>query len=106
MKKLSLSLLLLPLLSFGQYSKQFPLDKQAHFLAGSTISGVTYALVLKKTKNPKKAFIYSLITPLVIGTAKEIYDSRQPTHNKGFDGKDLGATVLGGLSVSFVLKIF
>ena len=105
MKKLSL-FLLLPILSFSQekvFSK-IPLDKSAHLLAGSTISAVTYSIVYDKTKSKKKALLYSLATPLIIGTLKEVYDSNQPRNR--FNNGDLGATVLGGLSVTLVFDIF
>jgi len=102
MKMLAL-FLLVPALSFGQTETNIPVDKQLHYLAGSTISGLTYGVVMNITENKKKAFIYSLITPVVIGFFKEVYDSQKP--NGVFDGKDFGATVLGGLTISLIFKL-
>jgi len=93
MERKIILLLLIPFLSFSQQ------DKVNHFLAGSTISSVTYSVVYLKTKNPKKAFWFGLASGVAAGVAKEIYD---PV----FDPKDLAATAAGSFSVSFTITLF
>ena len=72
-------------------------DKQEHLLAGALISQTTYIYTLKITDSKNQAFIWSLVTPLLLGTLKEVYDSYQP--NKKFDIQDLGVTMLGATIV-------
>ena len=85
-------------------AQNIPIDKELHFLACTTITSTTYAIVYDKTKNKNKALIWGLATGLAIGTLKEVYDSTQP-HNK-FDFKDLGADLIGSLSAGVIIKIF
>lgn len=99
MKKL-LPLLLFPLLSYGQIAQ----DKQKHFIVGAGISAVTYEITYTKTGNRSKAILYSVLSSAIIGTAKEIADSRNG--RTGFDTKDLAATVGGGIAGTVVIDIF
>lgn len=99
MKKILLILLFIPLLNYGQ----IPLDKKLHFAAGAGISLVTYATVIQITNNHKKATIYSIVTPIVIGLAKELIDEKK---YKGFDSKDWAYTVGGGLFITTTINIF
>lgn len=62
-------------------------DKQLHFFAGMTISGVAYEL-------SDGDFLWTVGTASVGGLAKELYDTRKG--GSGFDVVDLGSTVLGG----------
>jgi len=98
MKKL-FPLLLFPLLTFGQ----IPQDKQKHFIVGAGISAVTYEITYTKTRNRNKAFWYSTLSSLIVGTAKELADSRQT--NDRFDPKDLAATVGGGVTAGITINI-
>jgi len=79
-------------------------DKKQHYAAGVLTSSVTYAYVYTKTNNKKKAAIYSIASAVVIGTLKEVSDSRQP--NNRFDPNDLLATTLGGISVGVTIQLF
>ena len=79
-------------------------DKKQHYAAGVLTSSVTYAYVYTKTKNKKKAAIYSIISAVVVGSLKEAADSRQP--NNRFDPNDLLATTLGGISVGITIQLF
>lgn len=79
--------------SNGQVQK----DKLMHFGSVSMITSATYLIV----KDKKKAFIYSVISTATIGLVKELYDENK---YKGFDSKDLGATVLGGLVVNATIE--
>ena len=67
-------------------------------MAGAGTSTLVYALV----KDKKKAFWYSLASSVLIGVAKESYD--QHKYN-GWDNKDLGATILGGVTATFIIKL-
>ena len=82
---------------------QIEYDKKAHFVAGAWTSTLTYAVVYNETKDKLKSSIYSLASGVLIGTAKEVYDSQQP--NNKFDAKDLMATVLGSLTVTFIFTL-
>ena len=72
-------------------------------MVGGMISGATYHITYTKTGNRSKAFLYSVLSSAIIGTAKEIADSRQ---NGRFDPKDLAATVGGGVAGMVVIDIF
>lgn len=78
-------------------------DKKLHFAAGAIASTVGYEYVYSKTKDKKQALAAGILTSLVAGVGKEVYDSFQPKNR--FDQHDVAATVLGGVSVSFVIKI-
>ena len=79
-------------------------DKKKHFIAGSTISGLTYVLAKKKLGDPNKALLCSIGAGILAGVAKETLDSRQPGNK--FDGEDLLATALGSISVSLTINLF
>ncbi len=85
-------------------AQDIPKDKQLHFAAGMLSSSVGYDYVYSKTKDRKKAFAAGILTSVLAGVAKETYDSTQ-SGNK-FDIKDLGATALGGVSVSVTIQLF
>lgn len=99
MKKLILILLLIPLFSYGQ----IPIDKRFHFYAGAIASTATYGFVIHRTNNKKKAFFYSVGMGVLAGLTKEVLDEWR---YGGFDGNDLLATGLGGLTASTTLTIF
>jgi uncharacterized protein YfiM (DUF2279 family) len=101
MKKLiiTLGLLLAVSISYGQIAA----DKKLHFVAGAGVSFVTYAVVLEVTNDTKKAFWYSLGASVLAGVTKELIDEKK---YKGFSSKDLLATSLGGLSMSFTINLF
>jgi putative lipoprotein len=79
-------------------------DKQYHFAAGALVSAGTYTLVYAKTKSKKKALIYSVASSILIGTLKEIADSREKGNR--FDKRDLLATTYGGLTIGVTFNIF
>ena len=84
----------------GQIQK----DKQKHFIAGSTISGLTYVFAKKKLQDPNKALLCGIGAGLLAGVAKETLDASQPGNR--FDGKDLLATALGSVSISLTINLF
>ena len=93
-----LFILLISSFSYSQISK----DKQLHFISGAVISAATYDFVYKKTKSKKKAFVWSVASSVIAGLCKELLDQ----HNYGgFDKRDIVATTMGGVAISFVLTV-
>ena len=79
-------------------------DKQLHFTGGALVAAGTYTFVYVKTKNKKKALIYSIASSILVGTLKEISDSREKGNR--FDTRDLLATTYGGLSIGVTFNLF
>lgn len=75
------------------------LDKQKHALAGMYIGGMFYSYTYGKTNNRKTSKIVGILTPLLIGTFKELSDSNQP--NNKFDWADLGYSFGGGVLATY-----
>lgn len=101
MKKLLISLLLIPYMAFSQldiYGMSFEEDKVMHYLSGVAITSLAHDLIYEETKSKEKAVLYSMATAMVIGTLKEIAD-------QNFDGDDLSATMYGAITVGFVINI-
>jgi putative lipoprotein len=73
-------------------------DKQMHFGAGALVGAVSLV-----TKSKTKAFVYSVVAGSSFGLLKEVYDSRKG--GSGFNNADLGATVLGSLSVGLTFNV-
>lgn len=101
LKKLTLLFLLLPTLSFAQLLTEE--DKQIHFAAGAITSTLVYDYVYRKTESTKKAVIYSIASSIIVGTIKEIVDSREVGNR--FDSRDLLATTYGGITLSLTFNI-
>lgn len=79
------------------------IDKQAHYFAGGFVSAVTYNFAYEEIGDRKKALLLSIGSALLVGTIKEIADSQE--QNNYFDGKDLLATGLGGLSIGLTFDL-
>ena len=94
MKKLVLVTALL--LSISLNAQTIEKDKQKHFVAG-VVSGFV------GSKITKHKFLGSLVSSIIVGVGKEVYDEIK---YKGFDNKDILATALGGLTVGITIKIF
>lgn len=90
------------LLTCNLYS-QIESDKLSHFLGGYSGGAFAYEYTYQKTNNRNKAFVGGLLGSLVVGSAKEFYDSKQL--NNSFDKNDLLATFTGGLIVSLTFNI-
>ena len=87
-----ITILLLPLVTFGQIAE----DKKMHFNAGLGIGMVGHMIFQPITKNKKKTILYSVGLSFAAGLTKELIDKR----NYGvFDAKDLLATTLGGIAI-------
>lgn len=79
--------------SFGQIlSKQLSNDKIQHFIAGN-LAGYYGASLEFATTNKVHPYLVCIGSAILAGTAKELMDI--PT--TGFDKKDLGATIAGGV---------
>ena len=102
MNRIFFLILLLPLCSYSQLFTEK--DKQYHFAAGTMVSAATYSIVYSKTKSKKKALIYSVASSILIGTLKEIADSREKGNR--FDKRDLLATTYGGLTIGVTFNLF
>ena len=101
MNKLIILLLLLPTLSFAQLLTEE--DKQMHFAAGAITSTLVYDYVYRKTESKKKAVVYSIASSIVVGSLKELVDSRQKGNK--FDTRDLLATTYGGITFGITFNI-
>ena len=84
-------------------SQEIPHDKKLHFGAGVLSSAVGYQYVYNQTQDKEKALAAGILTSIVMGIGKEVYDSFQPKNR--FDQSDVAATVLGGVTFSLTLKI-
>jgi len=83
--------------------QEIPRDKKLHFGAGVLSSAVGYQYVYNKTQNKEQALAAGILTSIIAGVGKEVYDSFQPKNR--FDQSDVAATVLGGVTFSFTVKI-
>jgi len=106
MRKLIFILLILPFLSNAQdigwlfvNENTIPLDKQMHGAGGMYLGGVSYIVTYGQTKDRKKSKIVGILTPIIVGTIKELSDSTKS--NNKFDWEDLGYTVGGGIVATF-----
>jgi len=78
-------------------------DKKLHFAAGAIASTVGYEYVYSKTGDKNQALAAGVLTSMIAGIGKEVYDSFQPKNK--FDQQDVAATILGGVTVSFTIKL-
>ena len=83
--------LLLPFVAFGQQ------DKIKHYVAGASISALSYSLVANRASH-RDALLISFASGVVAGVAKELYD---PV----FDKNDLVATVLGSFTFTVTINL-
>lgn len=84
--------LLLPFVALGQQP-----DKIKHYVAGVSISAISYSLVAPRVSH-RDALLISFASGVVAGVAKELYD---PV----FDKKDLAATVLGSFTFTVTINL-
>ena len=85
-------------------AQEIPKDKQLHFAAGTITGALGYEYVYGKTKDRNKATLAGVGTAILAGIIKETIDSRQ--YKNKFDTKDLTATALGGITISFTINLF
>lgn len=83
---------------------QIEQDKILHFGIGA-LSGAAGALIASELSNQNRFWTVTgaVATSLLAGIAKEAYDERQ---SNSWDNADLGATVLGGITVGVTIELF
>lgn len=83
---------------------QIQADKIKHFGAGAVVGAGAYYLTYKYTESKNKAFLASIGSSMLVGLAKELYDSRKG--GTGFNSADLLATGAGGFTIGITINIF
>jgi len=76
-------------------------DKLLHAGGCYVISATTASLVYNITENRKKAFVYGVLSSVVIGGIKEIHDINHGDSNWA----DMGANVIGGTLGAFTVTV-
>jgi len=76
-------------------------DKLLHAGGCYVISATTASLVYNITENRKKAFMYGVLSSVVVGGIKEIHDIKHGDSNWG----DMGANVIGGTLGAFTVTV-
>jgi len=99
MKRILVFLLFINYLCTGQ--SVIPQDKLLHAGGCYVISSTTSSIVYNITENRKKAFIYGVLSSVVIGGIKEVYDIKHGDSSWG----DMGANVVGGTLGSFSIVV-
>ena len=99
MKRILVFLLFINYLCTGQ--SVIPQDKLLHAGGCYVISSTTSSIVYNITENRKKAFIYGVLSSVVIGGIKELYDIKHGDSSWG----DMGANVVGGTLGSFSIVV-
>ncbi len=79
-------------------------DKVLHFGIGA-LTGAAGAFVASELTDHNRFWTVTgaIATSLLAGIAKEAYDER---NNNSWDNADLGATVLGGITVGVTIELF
>jgi hypothetical protein len=88
--------LLLPFVALGQQP-----DKIKHYVAGASISAISYSLVANRASH-RDALLISFASGVVAGVAKEIYDSKG---NGTQDVNDAIATALGSFTFTVTINL-
>ena len=104
MKLLFLFLLLFSIPCLGQSCLdpiKIPQDKLLHMGGCYVISSTTSSIVYNITEDRKKAFVYGVLSSVVIGGIKELYDINHGDSNWG----DMGANVVGGTLGAFTITV-
>ena len=76
-------------------------DKLLHAGGCYVISSTTASLVYNITENRKKAFVYGVLSSVIIGGIKEIHDINHGDSNWA----DMGANVVGGMLGAFTVTV-
>ena len=76
-------------------------DKLLHMGGCYVISSTTASLVYNITENRKKAFVYGMLSSVIIGGIKEIHDINHGDRN----WHDMGANVIGATLGALVVTV-
>ena len=102
--RLGTLLFLLLILSGSPLKAQLENDKIIHFGAGA-VAGAGGAFLASELSNQNRfwTFTGSVAGSLLVGLVKEAIDER---NSNSWDNADLGATVLGGVTVGITIELF
>ena len=84
-----------------QFTETVGQDKLLHMGGCYVISATTTSLVYNITENRKKAFVYGVLSSVIIGGIKEIYDINHGDSNWA----DMRANVVGGTLGAFTVTV-
>ena len=84
-----------------QFVETIGQDKVLHMSGCYVISSTTASVVYNITENRKKAFIYGVLSSVVVGGIKELYDINHGDSNR----HDMGANVIGGTLGALVVTV-
>ena len=84
-----------------QFTESVGQDKLLHMGGCYVISATTASLVYNITEDRKKAFIYGILSSVIIGGIKEIYDINHGDSNWA----DMRANVVGGTLGAFTVTV-
>lgn len=79
-------------------------DKLKHFGVGAVVGTGAYFITYKYTESKTKSIIACIGSSILVGLAKELYDSRKG--GTGFDNADLLATGFGGFTAGITINLF
>ena len=84
-----------------KFTESIGQDKLLHMGGCYVISSTTASIVYNMTENRKKAFIYGVLSSVIIGGIKEIHDINHGDSNWA----DMGANVIGGTLGALVVTV-
>ena len=84
-----------------QFTESIGQDKLLHMGGCYVISSTTASIVYNITENRKKAFVYGVLSSVIIGGIKEIHDINHGDSNWA----DMGANVIGGTLGALVVTV-
>ena len=84
-----------------QFTETIGQDKLLHMGGCYVISSTTASIVYNMTEDRKKAFVYGVLSSVVVGGIKELYDINHCDSN----WHDMGANVIGGTLGALVVTV-
>jgi hypothetical protein len=84
-----------------QFTETVGQDKLLHMGGCYVISSTTASIVYNITENRKKAFVYGVLSSVIIGGIKELHDINHGDSNWA----DMGANVIGGTLGALVVTV-
>ena len=84
-----------------QFTKTIGQDKLLHMGGCYVISSTTASIVYNITENRKKAFVYGVLSSVIIGGIKELHDINHGDSNWA----DMRANVVGGTLGAFTVTV-
>jgi hypothetical protein len=84
-----------------EFTESIGQDKLLHMGGCYVISSTTASIVYNMTENRKKAFVYGVLSSVIIGGIKELHDINHGDSNWA----DMGANVIGGTLGALVVTV-